>query len=110
MFPITRRATAALVGSFALATLAGAHPRKTVVSFDNDPTSRYSGGSNRIAQGHYVAQDFILALNSTLNRFTFNAHTTKLTAPVSAVNLNIYASASGAPGALRFGGTFSVAS
>jgi hypothetical protein len=89
-------------------------PAQAVVLFNSDlGTSSIDGGitgNNPEAQGYYVAQDFSLGSNSTLNSFFYNAYTAPDTVPVTAVNLNIYSDVGNAPGSQLYSGTFSVAS
>jgi hypothetical protein len=82
------------------------------VVFNNNPSGLInSGGNDFFALGNYVAQDFSLSQNTTLQGLTFSAYTLPgTTVPLTAVNVNIYSDVSNAPGALLDSGTFTVAS
>lgn len=72
-------------------------------------TGNLAGNNPFSSGGVYVAQDFSLLGDTTLNSLSFNAYTTAQTVPISAVNVKIYADAAGSVGSELHSGAFSVA-
>jgi hypothetical protein len=74
-------------------------------------TGVYSGNNPFSYQNVFVAQDFGLSQDTTLDGLIFNAHTTSNTLPITGVHVRIYEkTGTSGVGSTLYGGVFGVAS